>query len=369
MFGVGNLSRGWGMVKHDHWQAFKPLWQGKLTDYVTAIAWSPTGTYLAVCSAAGEISLLTSTFESIPLQSATGQSVDCLAFSHDGLLLATGGQAGRVAIWALRDAGPELIATLDNQPAWVDRLCWRPTTHELAFSLGKYVQVWDADTQTVITTLNFEASTVLDLDWRKDGKYLALAGYQGAKVWDATNWDAEDEALEIPSATLTIAWSPDHRFVAEGNLDSTLTVVEWEHPSPWVMRGFPGKVRQLAWSQRSTPIGVPLLAACSGAAVIVWERDRDERVGWASQILSNHEGVVQAIAFQPSSLLLASAAADGWVALWHQGRRLMQALTGAPNGFSCLTWHPQGHQLAAGGLDGELLVWSQSSRGKGFARR
>ncbi|NJR60560.1 MAG: hypothetical protein HC769_18015 [Cyanobacteria bacterium CRU_2_1] len=135
------------------------------------------------------------------------------------------------------------------------------------------------------------------------------------------------------------------------------------------MRGFPGKVRQLAWSEVPTNIGVPMLASCSGAAIVVWDRDRDERVGWASQILRNHEGVVQAIAFQPGSLLLASAAEDGWVALWHRGTRLIQAFTGAPNGFSCLTWHPQGHQLAAGGLDGELLVWSQALRDQGFGKR
>ena len=349
---------------------FQQTWRGSLSDYVTAIAWSPDGRYLAACSAAGEVVLITVPgFQSTLLQSETGRSVDCLAFSHDGQFLAIGGQDGQVKIWSLQSSSPELISTLENKSVWVDRLCWSPTTHELAFSLGKYVQVWDADTQEVVTTLNFEASNVLDLDWRRDGKYLALAGYQGARVWNTKDWDAEEEALDIPSATVAIAWSPDNQFIAEGNLDNTLTVMEWDNPAPWVMRGFPGKVRQLAWSEVPTNIGVPMLASCSGAAIVVWERDRDERVGWASQILRNHEGVVQAIAFQPGSLLLASAAEDGWVALWHRGNRLIQALTGASNGFSCLTWHPQGHQLAAGGLDGELLLWSQASRGQGFGKR
>jgi WD40 repeat protein len=334
-----------------------------------AIAWSPQGRSLAACSAAGEVILITVPgFQSTFLQRETGYSVDCLAFSHDGKFLAIGGQDGQVKIWSLQPESPEQITTLEHKSVWVDRLCWSPTTHELAFSLGKYVQVWDAHTQAVVTTLNFAASTVLDLDWRRDGKYLAVAGYQGARVWNAEDWDADEEALDIPSATVAIAWSPDSQFIAEGNLDNTLTVVAWDNPAPWVMRGFPGKVRQLAWSEVPGNIGVPLLASCSGAAVVVWERDRDERVGWASQVLGNHQGVVQAIAFQPGSLLLASAAEDGWVALWHRGRQLIQSLTGAPNGFSCLTWHPKGHQLAAGGLDGEVLVWSHS-RGQGFGKQ
>jgi WD40 repeat protein len=348
---------------------FQQTWQGSLSDYVTAIAWSPNGHFLAACSAAGEVVLISLPgFQSTLLQGETGYSVDCLAFSHDGQFLAIGGQDGQVKIWSLQSGTPELITTLENKSVWVDRLCWSPTKHELAFSLGKYVQVWDADTQDVVTTLNFEASTVLDLDWRRDGKYLALAGYQGARVWNAEDWDAEEEALDIPSATVAIAWSPDNQFIAEGNLDSTLSVNEWGNPAPWLMQGFPSKVRQLAWSEIPASIGVPMLASCSGAAVVVWERDHDECVGWASRILGNHQGVVQAIAFQPNSLLLASAAEDGWVALWHRGSRLIQALTGASNGFSCLTWHPQGHQLAAGGLEGELLIWSQALRGQGFGK-
>jgi len=357
---------------------FQQTWRGSLSDYVTAIAWSPDGRSLAACSAAGEVVLISlPSFQSTLLQSETGYSVDCLAFSYDGQFVAIGGQDGQVKIWSLQSGSPELITALENKSAWVDRLCWSPTTHELAFSLGKYVQVWDADIQDVVTTLDFEASTVLDLDWRRDGKYLALAGYQGARVWNTKDWDAEAEALDIPSATVACpkgsatlhAWSPDNQFIAEGNLDSTLSVMEWGNPAPWLMQGFPGKVRQLAWSDVPTSIGVPMLASCSGAAVVVWERDRDDRVGWASRVLGNHQGVVQAIAFQPGSLLLTSAAEDGWVALWHRGSQLIQSLTGASNGFSCLTWHPQGHQLAAGGLEGELLVWSQALRGQGFGRR
>jgi len=346
---------------------FQHTWQGCLSDYITAISWSPDGRYLAASSAAGEVSLFaTPSFQATSLQPDTGQSVDCLAFSHDGQFLAIAGQAGQVKIWSLLSDVPELITTLENLGVWVDRLCWNPTRPELAFSLGKYVQVWDAATRGVITTLDFAASTVLDLNWRRDGKFLGLAGYQGARVWNAEDWNAEEEALEIPSATVALAWSPNSQFIAKGNLDNTLTMVEWGNPAPWVMRGFPGKVRQLAWSEVPSRSGVPLLASCSGAMVAVWERDLDEQVGWGNRILANHEATVQAIAFQPGSQLLASVAEDGWVALWHQGTRLLQALNGAQNGFSCLSWHPQGRQLAAAGVDGELLIWSQAMRGQGF---
>jgi len=354
-----------------NWQDFQPIWRGELSDYVTAIAWLPNSQFLAASSAAGEVMLLPiGMAESVTLQGPTGQSIDCLAVSQDGQFVAAGGQAGTVKIWRVTSAIPELIAALENKPAWVDRMAWSPTTNQLAFSLGRYGQVWDAESNTIETTLNFEASSVLGLDWHPAGHFLALCGRQGTRVWNASDWDDDPKTLEIPTASVAIAWSCDGRYLANGNLDGTLMMVEWQLPdNPWVMRGFPGKVRQLAWSQPVTATGSPLLASCSAESVVVWERDTDESIGWASQVLEAHEATVQAIAFQPNTLLLASAAEDGWVCLWRNAEQLTQVLDGAPNGFSCLSWHPQGQLLSAGGQNGELLIWSQSATGKGFSKR
>lgn len=348
---------------------FQHQWQTHLSEYVTALVWLPNG-LLATSSAAGEVVVWAIGADtSLTLQTATGHAVDCLAVAHNGAFLAAGGQDGIVRIWQLSGASPELVASLENKSVWVERMAWSPAVDQLAFSLGRYVQVWDAAAQAVISTLNFEASTVLGMDWHPAGTDLALCGYQGARIWSAADWDEEPQALLIPSASVTIAWSPDGKYVADGNMDNTLTVLEWEMPAnPWVMRGFPGKVRHLAWSQALTAIGAPLLAACSSESVVVWERDADETVGWASQVLEAHEGIVQAIGFQPQTLLLASAATDGTLCLWHNGKQL-QRLELVNSGFSCLGWHPQGHQLAAGGINGEVCVWAQTTRGQGFGRR
>ncbi|MDX2228726.1 MAG: WD40 repeat domain-containing protein [Leptolyngbyaceae cyanobacterium bins.349] len=334
-------------------------WKGNLSDYITAIAWHPDGHSLAISSAAGEVALLSIPTQTIQfLQPETGHSVDCLAISADGQRLAAGGQDGTVRIWHMHTATPELITTLPHRAVWVDRLQWNPTNDHLAFGLGRYAQVWDAAVDQVVTTLNFASSSVLGLDWHPTGEWLALCGHRGARVWRATDWDEDPQVLDMPSASVAIAWSPDGQYLADGNLDSTLTVVEWARPeAPWVMQGFPGKVRQLVWSSRTTSTGAPLLAVCSAEAIVVWARDADESVGWSNQLLEAHEDTVQAIAFQPRSLLLASAGADGWVCLWHTAQHLAQVLEGADDGFSCLSWHPDGTALAAGGTAGEWLIW------------
>ncbi|MDP5337713.1 MAG: hypothetical protein NWQ28_03945, partial [Nodularia sp. (in: cyanobacteria)] len=173
---------------------FEEYYSTTLSDYVTAIAWSPHDKIFVATTAAGEV-VLWNDGNLTTLQTGNGTSVDCVAFSPDGKFLAIGGQDGQVKIWQ----DTELIATLENAPAWVDKLAWSPTINQLAFSLGRYVQVWDADTKEVVVTLNFDNSSVLGIDWRSDGQYLAIGGYQGVKIWDSQNWDQEPYVLDMPS--------------------------------------------------------------------------------------------------------------------------------------------------------------------------
>ncbi len=325
---------------------------GKLADYVTAIAWSPDGNTLAASSAAGEV-VLWENGESI-LQAATGQSANGVTFSTNGLL-AVGGQDGRVKIWRLSTR--EIIATLENAPVWVDKLAWSPTCNQLAFSVGREVHVWDGDLQVVVR-LNFESSSVLGIDWRGDGEYLAIAGYQGVKIWHTQNWQADPVILSVATASVAIAWSPDGKYLASGNMDRTISVLEWNNPDPWLMSGFPGKVRRLAWSTAKTS-HAPLLASSSIEGIVVWVNESS--TGWDGSVLVNHSDTIQALAFAPNRLLLASAADDGYICLWEKAQELSQILEGVKTGFSVLAWHPQGNQLAAGGKNGEVLIWSNTA--------
>ncbi|MEM1370371.1 MAG: hypothetical protein AAGG02_20690 [Cyanobacteria bacterium P01_H01_bin.15] len=104
------------------------------------------------------------------------ESVNAITISADGQFLAAGGQAGTVWIWQVAGDSPTLLTTLEHERTWIDRLQWHPTSPELVFSFGRYVQVWHCVEQTVVTTLNFEDSSVLDFAWHPQGLELSVGG-------------------------------------------------------------------------------------------------------------------------------------------------------------------------------------------------
>jgi WD40 repeat protein len=334
-----------------------------LQEYITALTYAPDGSFLAAATAAGEL-ILYRPKESIELQGVTEKSLDCLAFSPDGQYLAAGGQDSQLRVWSMADQ--QLILSLDNSPRWIEHLDWSSDSQKLAFSHGNYVQVWDVAANGVVTTLHFDASSVLGVAWHPITDHLAIAGYQGVKIWDGKDWDEDPYHLNIPSTTQAVSWSRDGKYLAAGNFDQTLVVLKWGQEHPWVMRGFPGKVRSIAWSEVEAKNNAPLLTCASAEGVIVWEKEVGENTGWGGRLLEGHLDKVTIVSFQPETLLLASGGADGQICLWHKAHKLKQLLLGGKLEFSSIAWHPQGTQLAAGTDQGELLIWDKSTQGQGF---
>ncbi len=282
---------------------FKLLDKQQFSEYIRGLAWSPLGNRLAIISAGGELALWQErNFDFLKLKS--NYSLDCVGFSADGQWLATGGQAGKIQIWRLAEHSQtfELFATLDCGTAWIDCLAWHPQSNLLAFAVNREIKIWDANTKQISISLDFKASSVFSLAWHPQGSFLAASGHGGVKVWHRSDWKQEPYQLEVPGASLDCAWSSDGKYLASGNLDRTISLVDWNNTPPWLMQGFPGKVSQVTWSHQGDK---PLLAASCQEGITIWQFNHQSK-NWQSHVLQ-HQKMVQAIAFFPNSSLLASA--------------------------------------------------------------
>ncbi|MEM7647852.1 MAG: WD40 repeat domain-containing protein [Cyanobacteria bacterium P01_A01_bin.70] len=336
-----------------------------LSDYITALVWSPVGNQLAIASGAGEV-VLWQDFQETVLQTASSASIDVLGFSKEGQWLAAAGQVGAVTLWRLADS-PERVKTLIGGSAWIDRLQWHPHHPWLAYNCGKTVHIWDADQGKTLATLELPAN-VQDIGWSPDGAYLAVSAQQQVCIWETSRWHSPKYEWVLGAASRVLKWSAEGAYLASANQDNSVGVLTWnnvralaqspENPSelPAMLGGFPGKVRQLAWADIPDVERSPILAATTRNLVAMWILIPDE--GWQSWLLDLHQGTVLDVAFQPETGLLASLSEDGWILLWQAAVEPAQLLEGTKDGFSCLSWHPTGEYLAVGGQQGEVLVWA-----------
>jgi WD40 repeat protein len=346
----------------------------QLSDYVSTIAWSPSGNVFAAACSNGEVHLIQS-FVGMMLCPPTDRSIDALAFSHDGNWLAAGGLDGKIRLWRIDNNIPKLLDTnaqahplrVVETGSWVYRLVWSPIRTHLAFNLGKSVQIWDAEQAEVITNLPGVASPQ-DLCWSPDGHYLAVATKNDIHIWNSQNWDRRLYQWELDSPASTLAWSPDGAYLACAIHDRSISVLDWskakylqaepvdEADLPVLMTGFPGKIRHLAWADLPPDANFSsFLAASTRELVTMWVKSP---LDWENWVLELSSGNVVDVAFQPKSAVLATLAEDGWIVLWQAAVEAVQVLDGAEEGFCCLGWHPTGCRLAAGGRRGELFVWS-----------
>ena len=337
----------------------------QLSEYITAIQWSKKG-HLAMSSAKGEVLIKDESTQLILTPADTqGKSINCLAFSGDGNFLAVGGQDGKVRIWQI---SPQisLIEVIELGKHWLEHLAWHPSRNILAVSAGSSVQVWDAVRREIVMTLPLAISTVLSLAWHPQENALAVGGNGKIKVWNLDKSGDEPIFLETLAAITKIAFSWGGEYLAAVCLDHTVLVWSWGQKDPWRMTGFGAKVRNLAWSELKSG-SAPLLAVSSYGDILVWKKEENDADGWIAYTLNQHQGVIVDLSFQPDSFLLASVDEEGGLFLWKKAKQLAQSLTSVNQGFSCLSWHPDGKKIATGGEAGEVNIWVKSQRGQGFA--
>jgi WD40 repeat protein len=337
-------------------------WQTALDDLVTELVWSPNGREWVGSSAAGAILWVSEDREPTILHESAGYSIDSLSYSTDGRWLAAGGRSGILTIWSCEVvASPPQLAIEINIGSWIEHLAWYPAENWLAIANGRHIKIWDVHTNTEIISWSFDKSAVFDLAWHPGGKYLAVAGYKGVQIWELGGVDPVYR-LDVDTASLNVAWSHDGRYLVAGNLDRTLTLLDWDHPQdPWILQGCPGKIRHLTWLNDE----IPCLAVATGTVLVLWTLTPDS-LDWVGRVLEGHEGVIGAISAHPQTPILISGDTDGYACLWSAtgsipqmgGYAIEQIITSDLSEYTAFAWHPHGKYLATGTKMGEIELWS-----------
>jgi WD40 repeat protein len=111
-------------------------------------------------------------------------AVNCLAFSHDGKILATGHYDGVIRFWDVESG--ELIREITTSGV-IEALSFSPLGGVLA-SGGSYqdfsIRLWDVQSGALLRTLEGHSRGVDNLEFSPNGQMLASAAYDGTlRLW------------------------------------------------------------------------------------------------------------------------------------------------------------------------------------------
>jgi hypothetical protein len=180
----------------------KPGWVAKVDGRVTAVAFHPTGKWLAAAAGEPGKAGVVGFFRAAPdgrtdlalgAAAAHKDAVYALAFSPDGRTLATAGYDRVIHLWNVPAGAPADLAllkparTLTDHSDAVYALAWHPDGNLLATgSADRSVKVWDPATGKRLYTLSEPTDWVYTLAWSPDGKHLACGGAdKSVRVWAA----------------------------------------------------------------------------------------------------------------------------------------------------------------------------------------
>jgi WD40 repeat protein len=215
----------------------KPLWTWKGRPAVCAVAIHKGGKTVAAGLADGTLVMLNasgSSVKEIATQAAHVAGVSCLAFSPDGLRLASVGGDGAVRIWSIAANGAATpLARFEGQARPGSVTGYSPLTG-VAFSPdGRFVaavgadsvvRLWDVETKSEVRGLRGHTDWITAVAFSPDGRFVASVGVEqdrALRIFELPPLDASSTGGHL-LAVNAVAVSPDGQIVATAGTDQTI---------------------------------------------------------------------------------------------------------------------------------------------------
>lgn len=293
------------------------------------------------------------------------ESVQVIAVSPDGELLAASGDSGVIELWTLSDLQP--AGALSGHTATVNTLAFSPDGTQLASgSDDATVRVWDLAAQSELSQFKpVMATNVYRVAFASTGSELAVGAQMCVVQLVNPATGILRRTLDQPGCGSTSfgwvqAWGidyfPDRNDLVTGDGRGCCggALFRWDEDrfiEPQLLVGYGLPVNNVDIDPSGTRVALSALGEPA-----VWIRDATS--GALIHEMIGHVFRVTSLAFSPDGKQVASVSRDGALVLWDADTGVEAArITPKAGPLNSVAFSPDGRLLAAATESGRVLIW------------
>jgi len=281
-------------------------------------------------------------------------SVEAVAISPDGLILASGSADATAMLWQLPE-GRE-YHTLNGHLERVCAVTFTPDSQYLATgSYDQTIKVWQVENGHLILTLTGHRKWISSLAISPNGEIVASGSNDGTiKLWHIQQGRELQTLTGHTSYINDVAISPDGESIASVSGDGTVKL--WQISTGEEQDSFGDSQFRFGffYSVAFSPDGQLLATGKSDGTITLWQLETRRELG----TLRGHNQRVRTLAFSPDGYTLASGSMDKTIKIWQlYDRQTLATLNGHTWEVYAVAFSPDGETLVSGSMDKTMKVW------------
>lgn len=235
-------------------------------------------------------------------------AIQSIAFNKAGTKLVSSDSKGTIKIWDVTNF--QEIKTVKGDD-WVSTVCLTPDDRYIIgeYSYAKKVDVWDFQTGELISTLNVNLQ-IGSMDISPDGSKVALSCYHKIQIWSLIS---NKPLLSIDDNSVNgfaIKYSHDGKLLAVGSADGEIKFFDPNSLNlKHALSGHFKPVLSVSFSKDDRY----LVSGSSDQMAKVWNIPSKKEI---KSLVNVHKGMIKAVEFNPQTYSFATSGSDKTIKIW-----------------------------------------------------